>query len=158
MGVLEGAKNFVYCENDGRERDSKSNFVDDGRSPSNSNPNSSRSTTTGSQREPALEEKIGRRFFMETVKAEQREGFLRSLVAEEVGTNRVESNQIRSRGEFSRDKGRRVKEIVTEMEYKVNDARKEKEGKVRKVLLLQLAESVTQTSTLGELLCYKSCR
>ena len=43
MNSLEGANNFDLGENDDNERVSKSNFVDDGRSPNNSNPTSLRS-------------------------------------------------------------------------------------------------------------------
>ena len=43
MNSLEGAKNFEHGENDDNDRVSKSNFVDDGRSPNNSNPKSLRS-------------------------------------------------------------------------------------------------------------------
>ena len=97
MGSLEGAENFAFFEKEGGKCDSKSNFVDDGKSPKISNPKPLRSITTGPQRGPAMEEKIGRGLFLDTVKAEQREKFLRSLVIAEVGTNRVESNQIRAR-------------------------------------------------------------
>ena len=54
---------------------------------------------------------------------------MRSLVAVEVGTNRVESNQIRSRGELKRDSGRKVQDIIREMEQKTTDARRNAEVK-----------------------------
>ena len=37
----------------------------------------------------------------------------------------MEKNQIRSRGELTRDSGRKVAEIVTELERKTTDARKD---------------------------------
>ena len=99
-------------------------LVDDRAEPIISNPKPIHSTTTGSMIELAKEEKIGRRLYSNAVKTEQREKFLKSLVELEVGTNRVESNQLRSRGELKWDSGRRVKEIVKEMELKTKDAKK----------------------------------
>ena len=38
MGLVEGAKNFVIGEKEGGKRQTKSNFVDDGKCPDISNP------------------------------------------------------------------------------------------------------------------------
>ena len=46
-----------------------------------------------------------------------------------VGTNRVEINQLNSRKELSRDSGRRVQEIIDEMEAETKDAEKDARSK-----------------------------
>ena len=92
MGSVEGAEDSIVVENEGGKWLTESNFVDDGKSPTILHPKYSNSITTGPQCGPATEEKIGRKLFLDTVKAEQREKFIRSLVEVEVGTNRVESN------------------------------------------------------------------
>ena len=40
MGMVEGAKDFAFCEKEGGIRHSKSNFVDDGKGPNISYPKS----------------------------------------------------------------------------------------------------------------------
>ena len=62
---------------------------------STSNPNV---VTTGeSKNSLAKEKKIGVKLHIDTVKAEQRVKFLRTLSMLGVGTNRIETNQIKSR-------------------------------------------------------------
>ena len=97
---------------DGSENDEvwdravRANFATDRETnPILSNPNTLTYYSTGPLVGPAKEEKIGKRLFNDTVKAEQRAKFLQSLVVAEVGTNRVESNQLRARGELKRDSG-----------------------------------------------------
>ena len=65
------------------------------------------------------------------MKAEMRTNLLSRLGKLELGTNRIEFNQIKSRGEMSRDTGRNVTEIVKEMEAKVKDARSDADFKRR---------------------------
>ena len=98
MGMVEELGAPVVNENEEMDEAANANFANDReRVPNVSNPNYLINCSTGPLSGPAMEEKIGRRLFLDTVKAEQRERFLRSLVAVEVGTNRVEANQIRSR-------------------------------------------------------------
>ena len=84
---------------DGTENDELSgivttNFVDDGTESKTSIPNFNTSISTGPQRGLTKEEKIGRKLYLDCVKAEQRGKLLQSLVDIKVGTNRVESNQV----------------------------------------------------------------
>ena len=85
-------------------------------------PYNNSSNTTGGL---AKEERIGRDHYICTVKAEQRARFLSRLGGMGVGTNRIEFNQIKSRNELVRDSGRKVKDIVQEMELKAKDATKD---------------------------------
>ena len=77
----------------------------------------------------AMEERIGRSHYLSTVKAEQRAIFLSKLGGMGVGTNRIEFNQIRARKELVRDSGRKVGEIIQEMEFKAKDASKDASSK-----------------------------
>ena len=127
MGPVEEIRVPFGDENDDNVSEAANANFDHDREldPIESNPNLINNCTTGPQVGPAKEEKIGRRLFLSTVRAEQREKFLRSLVVAEVGTNRVESNQLRAREELNRDSGRLVKDIVAEMERKTEDARRD---------------------------------
>ena len=62
----------------------------------------------------AKEERIGDKLWTRAVEIEQRAKFIRSLIQNKVGTNRIECNQVKSRRELRRDSGRRVKEILEE--------------------------------------------
>ena len=61
-----------------------------------------------------IEERIGHKLWTKVVKSEQQAKYLRSLIKFKVGTNRIETNQVKSRMELRRDSGRRVKEIMEE--------------------------------------------
>ena len=87
--------------------------------------NNSSNTTGPPHGGLAKEERIGRDHYICTVKAEQRARFLSRLGGMGVGTNRIEFNQIKSRNELVRDSGRKVKDIVQEMELKAKDATKD---------------------------------
>ena len=100
-----------------------------GNSPQNTNPNVSSNSTGTSQEVLAMEERIGLNLYLNTVKAEQRGRLLTAMGNMGVGTNRVEVNQINSRKELSKDSGRRVREIVQEMEMKAKDAGKEESSR-----------------------------
>ena len=50
---------------------------------------------------------------------------MRYLSNRGVGTNIIEANQVKSTNEMIKDTGRRVKEIVDEMNRKAKDAEKE---------------------------------
>ena len=76
MGSVEGEKDSGNCENEGGIVNPNPILLTMGNVPKRSYPKSKSSITTGPQRGPAQEEKIGRRFFLDTVKAEQREKFI----------------------------------------------------------------------------------
>ena len=99
MVEAEIVPNCIF-ENDENEESDVQDLVDDRAVPIISIPFQIHSTTTGSLGELAKEEKIGRRMYFEAVKTEQREKLLKNLLELEVGTNRVESNQLKSRGEL----------------------------------------------------------
>ena len=105
--MVEESGNTSDFENDDKATgEAYSNFVDDGELiPNISNPNLTTSNSTGPLYGPAKEEKIGKKLFLDTVRAEQREKLLKSLVNVGVGTNRMETNQLRSRGEMKWDYG-----------------------------------------------------
>ena len=117
-GKLNETSSNIVIEND--DEGVKSNFDDARKYHSNSNNpiNIKSGTSTGSEKDLAKEEEIGQKYYLNTVKAEQRVKFLGNLAYLGVGTNRVEKNQLRSRNELRRDTGRRVGEIVAEMELK----------------------------------------
>ena len=77
----------------------------------------------------ATEERIRTNLYLNTVKAEQRSKLLSNLGSMGVGTNRVEINQLNSRKELSKDSGRRVHEIIQEMEAKAKDAERDAKSK-----------------------------
>ena len=125
MGPVENEVFDQEYENDDISGTTETDFENDWDGSHKSTPNQILSIMTGPQVGLAKEEKVGRKLYLDTVKAEQREKFLRSLLRAEVGTNRMESNQAKSRGELRRDSGRRVGDIITEMEQKTTDAKKE---------------------------------
>ena len=96
--------------------------------PSSNNPTSKFSKSTGPESGLAKEEETGTKHYLRTMKAEQRAKFLGKLAFMGVGTNRVELNQVKARQELKKDTGRRVPEIVAEMERKEVDARREAGG------------------------------
>ena len=112
-------------ENDANDDEGTESSFDEARENPNSNPKLISSITTGSKQDLAKEEETGMRYHLSTLKAEQRANFLGNLAYLGVGTNRVEKNQVRSRNELRRDTGRRVGDIVAEMERKESDAKKE---------------------------------
>lgn len=59
------------------------------------------------------------------MEAEQRAKYIGRLIKFKVGTNRIECNQVKSRGELRKDSGRRVKEIIDELRIKSSDAQRE---------------------------------
>ena len=79
-------------------------------------------TTGKSEDFLAREKKIGMKLHLDVVRAEQRVKFLKKLSVLGVGTNRIEENQIKARKELVKDTGRRVNDIVDEMERKLKDA------------------------------------
>ena len=90
-----------------------------------SKPNSNIMLTTGVSNDAlAKDKRTGLILHTEAVKAEQRTKFLRNMSIRGLGTNRIEENKLKSRRELVRDTGRRVPEIVEEMERKVKDAKK----------------------------------
>ena len=119
----ETSSNNLDIEND--DKDMESNFADARKVSKSINPNSKSGTSTGSEKDLAKEEEIGLKYHFNTIKAEQRVRFLGNLAYLGVGTNRVELNQLKSRKELRRDSGRRVGEIVAEMERKEVDAKRE---------------------------------
>ena len=126
MGPVENEVNDQEYESDDFSGTAGTDFVNDWEDSHKSTPNDQiTSIMTGPQVGLAKEEKVGRKLYLDTVKAEQREKFLRSLLRAEVGTNRMESNQAKSRGELKRDSGRMVGDIVKEMEQKTTDAKRE---------------------------------
>ena len=52
--------------------------------------------TTGSNDDLAMEERTGRTLYTRTVKKEQQAKYLKNLIKFKVGTNRIESNQVKS--------------------------------------------------------------
>ena len=114
-------------ENDANDDKGTESSFDEARENPNSNLPSKliTSITTGSKQDLAKEEETGMRHHLSTLKAEQRANFLGNLAYLGVGTNRVEMNQVRSRNELRCDTGRRVGDIVAEMERKESDAKKE---------------------------------
>ena len=99
--------------------DEYASLVDTGEVPPKVNSKSLTHNTTESNKDSAHEEKTGRKLYIATVKAEQKANFLRRLSKGGVGTNRIESNQIKSRREMVCDPGRCVKDITNEMNNKV---------------------------------------
>ena len=94
---------------------------------------SNTSISTGVQeRALAIEEKIGQELHDKAVRAEMRSRLLVTMGKKGVGTNRMEFNQKKQRGELSRDPGRIVSEIVVEMERKAVDAKIDANEKRRK--------------------------
>ena len=104
---------------------SETNFVDVREDPKDNIPHNKSSITTGSVSDLAKEEKIGLKKYLNTVRAEERVRFLGNCAYLGVGTTRMEVNQIRGRNELRRDSGRKVGAIVSEMEVKEADARRE---------------------------------
>ena len=128
MMVLGGDESLVLgSEKEGGSGGVKSRLVNEENNLPNSNSKSTSTVlTTGTSADVlANEEKTGRKLYLDTVKAEQRSKFLRRLSILGVGTNRIEENQIKSRKELVKDTGRRVNDIVQEMEMKTNDACKD---------------------------------
>ena len=80
--------------------------------------------TTGPELGPANEERLGKLLHTRTVKLEQRSKFLKRLGQIGVGTNRIESNQLKSRKEMVVDSGRQVQKIKDEIQTKFKDAEK----------------------------------
>jgi len=78
--------------------------------------------TTGSVQDLAKEERTGKILYDKVVIKEQQAKYLRSLIKNKVGTNCIEANQIISRNEMRIDCGRRVKDIVSELKIKMDDA------------------------------------
>ena len=60
--------------------------------------------------------------FDKTVRLEQRAKFLKSLGKWGLETNRMEHNQLKSRRELTVDTGRRVRDLVEEINLKTKDA------------------------------------
>ena len=112
-------------EDEKDDKSAESNFVDAREVPEGKIPINQSSITTGSRLDLAKEEETGLKYHLSTVKAEQRVKFLGNLAYLGVGTNRVEKNQLRSRNELRYDTGRKVGDIVAEMELKKSDAKKE---------------------------------
>ena len=87
--------------------------------PKKGNLNLNTSISTGVRdRALAIEEKIGQELHVKVVRAEMRAKLLVIMGRKGIGTNRIEFNQKKQRGELTRDPGRIVSEIVVEMERK----------------------------------------
>ena len=90
--------------------------------PNKQTPKTKNSNMTGSRIDLAKEERTGNYLFDKTVRLEQRAKLLKSLGKWGLGTNRMEHNQLRSRRELTVDTGRRVKDLVEEINLKTKDA------------------------------------
>ena len=80
MGPVENEINDDIFENDENAGTAITDFVNDWEVSQKSTPNTENSITTGPNYGLAKEEKVGRKLYLNTVKAEQREKFLRSLL------------------------------------------------------------------------------
>ena len=87
------SSNKNNTENDESE---SSYFVDAQENPGSLIPTNSNSISTGSEPDLAKDEEIGMKHYLKTVKAEQRVRYLGNLAFLGVGTNRVETNQVKS--------------------------------------------------------------